>query len=177
MAFLVICEKCPCTATEICGNRAQIVSICNSTFGTVDRRSEVPLLLNSDSTQTAGLLDQVRKGDRSAINVLLALNRSYLRRVIELRMDERLRGRLDASDVVQETQLAAAQRLDEYLRSPAISFRLWLRQTAIERLIDLRRRHLAEKRTPEREVPLPEHSSVALAHQLLERWLMGFSFL
>ena len=77
---------------------------------------------------------------------------------------------MDVSDVVQETQLEAIGRMQEYLRRPTVSFRIWLRQTALEQLINLRRRHvLARKRTVRSQVRLPDHSSVALAQNLLQR--------
>ena len=38
--------------------------------------------------------------------------------MVELRLDPRVRGRVDASDVLQEASLEAFQRLEEYLRNP-----------------------------------------------------------
>ncbi len=47
-------------------------------------------------------------------------------------------------------------------------FRLWLRKTACERLLKLHRRHLkTQKRSVQREVPLPNRSSLLLARQLI----------
>jgi RNA polymerase sigma-70 factor (ECF subfamily) len=46
-------------------------------------------------------------------------------------------------------------------------FRLWLRKTACERLLKLREYHLdAARRSLDREVPLPERSSLLLAQRL-----------
>jgi RNA polymerase sigma-70 factor (ECF subfamily) len=96
------------------------------------------------------------------------LHRPYLCRVVELRLDRRLRARVDPSDVVQEAQLEAFRRLPDYFARRPMAFRLWLRKTAQERLLMLRRFHLgAEKRAAKREVPLPEESSILLARQLL----------
>ena len=93
--------------------------------------------------------------------------RRYLRRVVELRMDPELRQRVDPSDVVQETQLLASQRIDDFLARRPISFRLWLRGTALEQLISLRRRHVvAEKRSVRREAILNNQSSMLLARRL-----------
>src|SRR5262245_24850432 len=44
---------------------------------------------NSDDTQE--LLDRVRQGDRKAFDRLFAQYQAYLRRLIEMRMDSRLR--------------------------------------------------------------------------------------
>jgi RNA polymerase sigma-70 factor (ECF subfamily) len=87
--------------------------------------------------------------------------------VIDLRLDARLRARIDASDVVQEALLEAARRLPDFLEREPMPFLLWLRQTACQRLIDLRRQHLgAECRAAERERPWPS-SSLLLTQAVL----------
>jgi RNA polymerase sigma-70 factor, ECF subfamily len=121
-----------------------------------------------DPAETQRLLQEARAGDRAAIDELLAQHRPYLRQLIELRLEPRLRPRVDASDVVQEAQLEAARRLEAYLREPAMPFRLWLRQLAYDRLLMLRRHHVgAERRSVAREVALPDRSSLLLAGPLL----------
>jgi RNA polymerase sigma-70 factor, ECF subfamily len=121
-----------------------------------------------DSAQTERLLEDLRGGDRSARERLFARHRDYLRRMVGLRADPRLRARVDPSDVVQEAQLEATRRLDDYLDNPALPFRLWLRQIAHDRLAMLHRRHvLADRRSVERDVPLPARSSLLLAQRLL----------
>jgi RNA polymerase sigma-70 factor (ECF subfamily) len=122
----------------------------------------------ADSAETQRLLEQVEAGDSSAFERLFARHRDYLRRIIDLRMDRRVRSRFDASDVLQETHLEAAERLQEYVARRSMPFRLWLRKTAHERLLRMRRAHAeAQSRAVGREVPLPHRSSVELAQQLL----------
>jgi RNA polymerase sigma-70 factor (ECF subfamily) len=122
-----------------------------------------------DSAETQRLLQQVCAGDASAFGALFARHRSYLRQVIELRLDPRLRARVDPSDVVQETQLEAFRRLPDYLERRPMAFRLWLRKTACERLLTTQRHHRgAARRSVRREVPLPDGSSLQLAQQLLD---------
>ena len=60
-----------------------------------------------DSTETQRLLEKVSAGDRRALDHLFARNREYLRQVIELRLDRKLRPRVDASDILQEAELEA----------------------------------------------------------------------
>jgi RNA polymerase sigma-70 factor (ECF subfamily) len=116
------------------------------------------------------LLDQVAAGDADALNQLLARERPFMRRVVEIRLDGRLRARLDPSDVVQEAQLEVSRRLPDYLHRRPMSFRLWLRQTTFETVLRLHRFHLtAECRAVARELPLPEDSSLTLGRQLLAR--------
>src|SRR5438552_743491 len=124
--------------------------------------------LQPDSQETQRLLRQIRTGDREAVAQLLARHRPYLHRLVELRLDPRLRPRLDPSDMVQEAHLEALNRLEAYLKRPALPFRLWLRQIAFDRTLKARRQHLGTaRRTLTREVPLPEQSSLVLARQLL----------
>jgi RNA polymerase sigma-70 factor (ECF subfamily) len=121
-----------------------------------------------DSTQTRGLLEQVARGDRQALEALLARYRPGLHAFVDFHLDARLRPRLDPSDVVQEAQLEVARRIGDFLRRRPMPFHLWVRKTAYERLLNLRRDHLRRaRRAAGREVALPERSSLLLARPLL----------
>jgi RNA polymerase sigma-70 factor (ECF subfamily) len=123
-----------------------------------------------NSAETDRLLQQIRGGEQVAIDRLFARHRPELRRLVQLRLDPKLRPRLDPSDVVQEAQMEALRRLDHYLHEPPMPFRLWLRQLTYDRLLMVRRQHVrAERRTVERDVALPDRSSLLLAQQLLAR--------
>ena len=93
--------------------------------------------------------------------------------MVRLRMDRRLQGRVDPSDVLQEAYLDVTQQLSTYLAKPEMTFYLWLRLTTGQRLMRLHRQHLgAAVRDAGREVSLhrgalPQASSVSLAAQLL----------
>jgi RNA polymerase sigma-70 factor (ECF subfamily) len=125
---------------------------------------------DADSQETLTLLEQADGGDAAACERLLERHQRGLRAFVELRLDPQLRARLNASDVVQEANLEAIRRLPDFLRRRPMPFRLWLRKTAHERLLMLRRRHLgAKRRAVRREVQLPDASSQALANLLLAR--------
>ena len=100
-------------------------------------------------------------------------NRDRLRRMIQLRLDRRLFGRVDASDVLQEAYIDLAKQLDNYAANPALPFFLWLRRITGQRLTMVHRQHLgAAKRDAALEVRLydggmPEASSFFLASQLV----------
>jgi RNA polymerase sigma-70 factor (subfamily 1) len=120
-----------------------------------------------DSEETHALLQQAAVGDQAAFERLFTRYRAELLRVVELRLDRRLRPRFDPSDVVQETQLEAFGRLADFLARRPMPFRLWLRRTAHERLLKIERAHCdTGRRAVGREVPLPDHSSLLLAQQL-----------
>jgi RNA polymerase sigma-70 factor, ECF subfamily len=129
--------------------------------------------MTGNSNATNHLLEQASRGDPGALGSLLERHGDRLRRMVALRMDRRLKGRIDASDVIQEAYLEASVRLAEYLRDPSMPFFLWLRFLAGQKLVTLHRHHLGvQMRTAGQEValcrgPLPEASSAALAGQLL----------
>jgi RNA polymerase sigma-70 factor (ECF subfamily) len=95
--------------------------------------------------------------------------------MVALRINRRLRGRVDPSDIVQEAYIDAARRIGEYIANPQVPFYLWLRVLAGQRLVDQYRRHLGtQARDITREFTLyhgmmPEATSAALAAQLLGR--------
>jgi len=130
-------------------------------------------LMVDNSAETDRLLDRARGGDRGALNELFSRHRERLRRMVELRLDHRLQGRIDSSDVIQEACVDAVARLDDYLRAPAYPLFLWLRLIVGERLLKLHRHHLGTQlRDAALEVSiyrgaLPAASSAALAAQLL----------
>ena len=102
------------------------------------------------------LLQAAREGDPQAVGQLFSFHRPRLRAMVALRMDRRLAGRVDPSDVVQDVTALASQRIQEFFeRDDDGQFYPWLRQFAWERLIQLYRRHVvAQKRSVEREAPL-----------------------
>lgn len=130
-----------------------------------------------DGEQTARLLAGAREGNSEAIDALLARHRDSLRRLVDLRMDQQIKQRIDASDVVQDVLVEANRRLQDYLRNPSIAFHLWIRQIAKDRIIDAHRRHrVSAKRSVDCEQVLATHgafdqSSLDLVSQLRDRQL------
>jgi RNA polymerase sigma-70 factor (ECF subfamily) len=120
-----------------------------------------------DSAETCRLLEQVGRGDRAALDALLERHRPGLVSFVELRLDPKVRGRLDASDVVQEAQLEAARRMSDFLERRPMPFHLWVRKAAYQRLLNARRDHRRARRSVEREEALPDSSSLLLAQSLL----------
>jgi RNA polymerase sigma-70 factor, ECF subfamily len=96
----------------------------------------------AEDAETETRLRQARDGDQEAVRWLLDRYRGRLRRMIDLRLDDRLASRLDASDVVQDTLMDAAQRLETYLRERPLPFYPWLHRLASERLAQAHRYHL-----------------------------------
>ncbi len=121
------------------------------------------------------LMRRICAGEERALGELYTAHRERLRRMVQLRLDRRLQGRIDPSDVIQEAFLDASRRLGEYTANPAMPPFLWLRFLTAQRLVTLHRVHLGVKgRDAGREVslhtgPLPSADSRSLAAQLLGR--------
>lgn len=115
------------------------------------------------------LLEQLKAGNEDALAELFALHRERLWRMVCFRMDQRLLGRVDPDDILQEAFLSASTRI-EYFRddSPASGF-LWLRLIVSQTLIDVHRQHIGtKKRAAGREVPIcrPPSTSNSMAARL-----------
>lgn len=107
-------------------------------------------------------------GDHIMVNKILGEYRAFLMRVVERRFDPQLRSRIDPADVVQETLMEANRRMGDYLTRRPMSFRAWLHQTACQRLQMAWREHRrSQRRSVDREVPLIDNTSLALARSLL----------
>ena len=129
----------------------------------------------SESGELPELLAQAAAGDQTALTQLFSRYRKRLKQMIRLRLNRRVQGRVDDSDILQDAYLEAAQRLPDYLAKRPLPFFLWLRHITGEKLIDVHRRHLGAKmRDVAQEVslhrgPMPAASSGSLAVQLLGR--------
>jgi RNA polymerase sigma-70 factor (ECF subfamily) len=116
-----------------------------------------------DSGHTLRLLDEAAAGNQQALGELLARHMPRVEATVNCRIDRRVRARIDPSDVVQETQLEVTRRFNEFLAARPIPFHLWLRRETHQQLLKAERRHLqTAKRTVDREVPLPDRTSLHL---------------
>jgi RNA polymerase sigma-70 factor (ECF subfamily) len=132
-------------------------------------------VMPGDTSETQALIRRIEGGDERALSDLFARCRGWLRKMVKLRLDRRLQGRLDASDVLQEAYLDVAKRAAEYRANPTLSAFLWLRLITGQRLMALHRKHLgAQMRNAGQEVSLhrgalPPASSISIAAMLLGR--------
>ena len=74
--------------------------------------------MTTDSGDLDDLLQRVQRGDEQALVALFTRYRDRLRRMVRLRLDRRLQGRIDPSDVLQEAYLDVARRAGEYAANP-----------------------------------------------------------
>lgn len=121
------------------------------------------------------MLDRLRTGDPLAAAELFEQFRARLKQMVRLRLDRRIQGRIDTSDVLQEAFIDVQRKAAEFASKGELSPYLWLRLIVSERLISLHRHHLgAQIRDASQEVSLhrgglPAATTNSLANLLLGR--------
>jgi RNA polymerase sigma-70 factor (ECF subfamily) len=131
--------------------------------------------MSADPRSNEDLLDAARNGDEGALAALIDRHRGRLERMVRLRMDRRLQGRVDPADVVQDAYLAVRGKFPQYIADSQLPFFLWLRLEVGQKLVDTHRFHLnTQMRDAGQEVSLhrgalPQVTSLSLAEHLLGR--------
>jgi len=127
----------------------------------------------SGSNNSQELLHRACAGDAQALPELFARHHDRLRRMVRLRLDRRLQGRVDPSEVVQQAWASISERIGEC--PPGTSTFLWMRKLTGERLQALHQEYFgatvdfAGQDVSLYRGALPEANSVSLAAQLLGR--------
>jgi RNA polymerase sigma-70 factor (ECF subfamily) len=135
--------------------------------------------MNEDREKGAGmtidpehLLEEAQAGDTATLGRLLELYRRYLSLLARVQIGQRLRGKVDASDLVQETFLEAHRNFARFRGASEPELVRWLRQILAARMADLLRRYLG---TQGRDVRLEREIADGLDHSsaLLDRGLVA----
>lgn len=107
--------------------------------------------------QADRMLEEARRGVMDRVGQLLEAYRNYLGLLATTLIDSKLRARISASDLVQETMLGAYRDFTQFRGRNERQLLAWLRQILINRLHVFVQQHvLAEKRDVRREIPLEE---------------------
>lgn len=116
---------------------------------------------------------RLRRSDAEALAELFEMWRSRLLQIVKARLDQRLVGRLDPADVLQDAYLDLAKKLPRFAaeQSGMTPF-VWIRLVVTERVLVTHRKHLqANVRDARREVSAwtsqSGTASVVLADQLI----------
>jgi RNA polymerase sigma-70 factor (ECF subfamily) len=130
-------------------------------------------MIPGTASDTEELLGEARGGAGAALGRLLESYRGYLVVLAQVQIGRRLRGKVDAADVVQDTFLAAHRDFAQFRGTTAPEFAGWLRQILACKLADLVRRYLGARgrdvRLERRLADELEQSSQALEQSLIAR--------
>ena len=120
------------------------------------------------------LTQRLSVGDAEALATLFSVSWERLQRMVHFRLDQRLRGRVDPDDVLQEAYLAARQRIDSFAAEKTTSVFVWLRLIVGQTMIDVHRRHLGSKmRDANQEVSLQRFASPMASSASMSMHLLG----
>ncbi len=97
------------------------------------------------------LLAAARRGDAGALQELLCRHADKLRAYIRLHSNAQVRARESCSDLVQSVCRECLAELPDFRFETEPSFRKWLFQKALSKLVDRDRYWRAERRDPVRE--------------------------
>ena len=123
----------------------------------------------------SSLENRVAAGDENALAELFDAYRGRLRKVVDSRMDRRLQGRVDPSDVLQDAYLDLVKKLPAYVRrKDKMSMFVWMRLVAKERVLIAHRKHItAAKRDARQEKPLDMAGRTNASSMFLAEHLIG----
>ncbi len=103
---------------------------------------------------------------------LFSRYRDRLGRMIQFRLDSRLKGRIATSDVLQEAYIDALKRLPHYQADPGMPFMIWLRWVTMQRLVEVHRQHLgARMRDAGREVSMNGGGPLAASSAMIAEFV------
>lgn len=104
-------------------------------------------------------------GNQSALGQLLEQHRSYLKLLASTRIHCALQGKLDASDVVQETCVEAIRKISSFRGSSPAEFAGWLRGILANRMSKLVRRYMGtQQRNIQMEMSMRRELDEASGH-------------
>jgi len=113
------------------------------------------------------------EGGQAALASLFSTYRDRLERIVSFRLDPRIRGRIDAADILQEAYLEVAGRLQSFLDTADVSFFVWLRQQTLQTLVDVHRRHFRQKRDVNREIRFSSTGTMNDTSLSIAQFLIG----
>ena len=106
-----------------------------------------------ETHKTQHLVALAKEGDEAAVNQLCSVYGERVRRIIRLRLDQKLRPKLDSVDIVQDALILALDGLKDFTYKNEGDFLRWLSKIAENRLRDIFDKYHADKRDVHREIP------------------------
>lgn len=118
------------------------------------------------------MIDLARCGDEAATGRLLATYREYLKLLARVQVGRRLQGKLDASDLVQETFMDAHRQMPQFKGATEAELLAWLRKILAGQVAMTVRRYFGAKGRDlnlERDIV----AQIDASSQAMDRGLVG----
>ena len=109
--------------------------------------------------KTQHLVTLAKEGDQSAIDQLCRIYGERVRRIIRLRIDRKLRPKMDSVDVVQDVLILALAGLRDFKYRDEGDFLRWISRIAENKLHDILDKFHADKRDVRREIPFKKEGT------------------
>jgi RNA polymerase sigma-70 factor (ECF subfamily) len=138
--------------------------------------SEIGSSYNRGMDSTSLNVDGADPDDPAAdsLQVMFERYRPRLKMVVEMRIDRRIRARVDASDIVQDALADAVRRFAAYQQERKLSPYIWLRFLTLQQLLLAHRKHLGVKaRSALVERPLAVFRACGVESESITECLMG----
>ena len=114
----------------------------------------------------SGLIDKIQlaqNGDREALEELMEHYRGYLSLVADRNLHGKLKTKMSASDLVQESLVRVDQKMAGFRGGSTAEFEKWLRQIMTNLLTDKYRQLVqAQRRTVEREIAINDSALLSM---------------
>lgn len=127
-------------------------------------------------TNSAELIQELSKAqeDSQQWGMILENHKLRLRQMLDWRMNDLVRSRVDPSDVIQESFIEATKRLSDFIQKPDVPFYVWLRSLAVQKLAQLHRFHIGtQARSVAMDVSIVDHSFSNSASSVLASYLVA----
>jgi RNA polymerase sigma-70 factor (ECF subfamily) len=113
-----------------------------------------------DDNKTQSLVALAKEGNESALNQLCSVYGERVRRIVRLRLDQKLRPKLDSVDVVQDALILAMGGLKDFTYKNEGDFLRWLSTIAENKLRDILDKFHTEKRDVHKEIPFKKEGRI-----------------
>lgn len=97
------------------------------------------------------LEEKLRTGDENALAALWNEHSLRLERMIQFRLDNRIKGRVDAADILQDAYIDAAKRIGRFASDNFESSFVWMRLIVQQTMTDTFRKHMGAKQRDVRQ--------------------------
>lgn len=111
------------------------------------------------------LIPKCKQGDDAARENLLTEISGFLKLVADQNMDSKLRQKIGASDIVQDSLIKLVEHFEQFNGNTSIEFRGWLKRIVVNEIHSKRRAFATAKRNSLREETIESGSSGQLGVQ------------